>query len=48
MGMIRDPERQSTEVAAASTRWLVIRTKPGGRSREEGDGDQVCGQGFER
>lgn len=48
MGVIRDPERKSKAVAGASTRWLVIRTKPRGRSGEEGDGDWVCREGFER
>lgn len=48
IGVIRDPEHWSIGVAVASTRWLVIRRKRRGRSREEGDGDWACGKGFER
>lgn len=41
MGMIRDPERESSGVAAASTCWLVIRTKPGKQA-----GKTEMGTGF--
>lgn len=47
MGMIRDPERESIGVAVASTRWLVIRTKPGKQAgkREMGTGFAERGWG---
>lgn len=48
IGVITDPEHWSIRVASTSTRWLVIRMKPRGRSRKEGDRDRACGRGFER